>query len=283
MGWRSRQHLGCLEPGRYGRLGIRQRNAPPLVLLRYLGGLAIMRIDAPCMMTPCMRHERRVGAPRFLGPLCASNASRLEGEPAVVRSGRNRTVAERMPRCLSRPRTSHSRRDTLRLGAAAGLAAAAGATLASVTAAQTPEVEGGISWTKQTVSLAAVERMLAAAQAKATELEAPVAIAVVNEGGLLKAFHRMDGLVSAVRTILPRSRRTPRPRFAPRPICWPRPISTIRRGWHPSRMCLVSRCWLGATPLRRERSSSGASGSAAPVQKTTCSSPKPDSPRLRPN
>ncbi len=94
--------------------------------------------------------------------------------------------------------STHSRRDTLRLGAAAGLAAAVGATLASVTAAQTPEAEGDISWTKQTVSLAAVERMLAAAQAKATELGAPVAIAVVDEGGLLKAFHRMDGLVSAL-------------------------------------------------------------------------------------
>lgn len=94
--------------------------------------------------------------------------------------------------------SSHSRRDTLRFGAAASLAAVVGTTLASVATAQTPAAEGGISWTKQTISLAAVERMLAAAQAKASELEVPVAIAVVDEGGLLKAFHRMDGLSSAV-------------------------------------------------------------------------------------
>src|SRR5215207_6292070 len=77
----------------------------------------------------------------------------------------------------------HSRRDTLRLGAAVGLAAAATTTLASVSTAQTPVAEGSLSWTKQTVSLAAIERILAAAQAKATELGAPVAIAVVDEGG----------------------------------------------------------------------------------------------------
>lgn len=96
------------------------------------------------------------------------------------------------------PSPHHSRRDTLRLGAAAGLAAAAGAGLASVAAAQTPVAEGSISWTKQTVSLAAIERMMTAAQAKATELGAAVAITVVDEGGQLKAFHRMDGLASAV-------------------------------------------------------------------------------------
>lgn len=92
----------------------------------------------------------------------------------------------------------HSRRSTLRLGAAAGLAAAAGAGLAAVATAQTPVAEGSVSWTKQSVSLAAIERMMAAAQAKATELGAPVAIAVVDEGGQLKAFHRMDGVASAV-------------------------------------------------------------------------------------
>jgi uncharacterized protein GlcG (DUF336 family) len=95
------------------------------------------------------------------------------------------------------PSSHHSRRDTLRLGAAAGLAAAAGAGLASVATAQTP-VAGSISWTKQSVSLAAIERMFAAAQAKATELGAPVAMAVVDEGGQLKAFHRMDEVASAV-------------------------------------------------------------------------------------
>lgn len=92
----------------------------------------------------------------------------------------------------------HSRRDTLRLGAAAGFAAATSAGLASVATAQTPVAEDTVSWTKQSVSLAATERMMAAAQAKATELGAPVAIAVVDEGGQLKAFHRMDGVASAV-------------------------------------------------------------------------------------
>jgi uncharacterized protein GlcG (DUF336 family) len=96
------------------------------------------------------------------------------------------------------PSSHHTRRDTLRLGAAAGLAAAASAALASVATAQTPVAEGSISWTKQSVSLTAIERMLAAAQAKAMELGAPVAIAVVDEGGQLKAFHRMDGVASAV-------------------------------------------------------------------------------------
>jgi hypothetical protein len=92
----------------------------------------------------------------------------------------------------------HSRRDTLRLGAATGLAAAASAGLTAVATAQTPVAAGSLSWTKPSVSLAAIERILAAAQAKATGLGAPVAIAVVDEGGQLKAFHRMDGVASAV-------------------------------------------------------------------------------------
>jgi uncharacterized protein GlcG (DUF336 family) len=96
------------------------------------------------------------------------------------------------------PSSHHSRRDTLRIGAAVGLAAAAGAGLASVATAQTPVAEGSLSWTKPSVSLTIIERMLAAAQAKATELGAPVAIAVVDEGGQLKAFHRMDGVASPV-------------------------------------------------------------------------------------
>lgn len=95
------------------------------------------------------------------------------------------------------PSFYHSRRDTLRLGAA-GLAAAAGAGFAAVAAAQTPFAGDTVSWMKQSVSLAAIERMMTAAQAKASELGAPVAIAVVDEGGQLKAFHRMDGVASAV-------------------------------------------------------------------------------------
>jgi uncharacterized protein GlcG (DUF336 family) len=93
------------------------------------------------------------------------------------------------------PATQHSRRETMRLGAG-GLALAAGAALAHTAAAQTPVAEGAVSHTKQTVTLAAAERMIAAAQAKAEELGVSVVIAVVDEGGLLKALHRMDGVVS---------------------------------------------------------------------------------------
>ena len=91
----------------------------------------------------------------------------------------------------------HSRRDTLRLGAAASLVAA-GASLAQSVRAQTPVAEGGISTAVQSVSLAAAQRILEAAQAKAEELGRPVVLAIVDPGGMLKAFHRMDGVVSAV-------------------------------------------------------------------------------------
>jgi uncharacterized protein GlcG (DUF336 family) len=94
-----------------------------------------------------------------------------------------------------KPATQHSRRETMRLGAG-GLALAASAALAHTAAAQTPVAEGAVSHTKQTVTLAAAERMIAAAQAKAEELGVSVVIAVVDEGGLLKALHRMDGVVS---------------------------------------------------------------------------------------
>ena len=79
------------------------------------------------------------------------------------------------------PATQHSRRETMRLGAG-GLALAAGAALAHTAAAQTPVAEGAVSHTKQTVTLAAAERMIAAAQAKAEELGVSVVIAVVDEG-----------------------------------------------------------------------------------------------------
>ncbi len=53
-----------------------------------------------------------------------------------------------------------------------------------------------MSIVRQTVTLATAQRLLEAVQAKATELAAPVGIAIVDEGGVLKAFHRMDGVVS---------------------------------------------------------------------------------------
>ena len=95
------------------------------------------------------------------------------------------------------PPTRRTRRETMRIGAA-GLALAAGATLAHNAAAQTPVAQGAVSRSRQTVTLAAAERMIAAAQAKADELGVAVVIAVVDEAGLLKALHRMDGVSSAV-------------------------------------------------------------------------------------
>lgn len=92
--------------------------------------------------------------------------------------------------------SDYSRRDALRFGGAAGLALATGAVLRSHTAAQTPEAAGDLSVTTQTVTLAAAQQLLDAAQAKATELGVPVVIAVVDESGMLKAFRRMDGVVS---------------------------------------------------------------------------------------
>ena len=96
------------------------------------------------------------------------------------------------------PSTPYSRRDAFRISAAAGVAVAAGATIHHSAAAQTPVAQGGISRTKQTVTLAAAEQMIKAAQAKAEELGVSVVIVVVDEGGLLKALHRMDGVNSAV-------------------------------------------------------------------------------------
>ncbi len=90
-----------------------------------------------------------------------------------------------------------SRRKTMHIAAAA-LALGADAALRSNAAAQTPEAQGAVSRTRQTVTLAAVEQMIAAAQAKADELGVAVVIAVVDEGGMLKALHRMDGVSSAV-------------------------------------------------------------------------------------
>ena len=89
---------------------------------------------------------------------------------------------------------SHTRRDALRIGGAAGVALAAAGALRPGAAARTPAAEAGVSVAKRTVALAAAERMLAAAQAEAEGLGVAVAVAVVDEAGLLKAFHRMDGV-----------------------------------------------------------------------------------------
>jgi glc operon protein GlcG len=96
------------------------------------------------------------------------------------------------------PSPPYSRRYAFRIGAAACLAVAAGAALLPSAAAQSSVAEGGVSRTKQTVTLAAAERMITAAQTKAEELGVSVVIVVVDEGGLLKALHRMDGVDGAV-------------------------------------------------------------------------------------
>ena len=87
-----------------------------------------------------------------------------------------------------------TRRDTLRIGGAVGVALAAGAALSSNAAAQsaTPPA-GGMSIARQTISLQAATMLVEAAQQKAMELGIAVNIAVVDESGMLKAFHRMDG------------------------------------------------------------------------------------------
>ncbi len=91
-----------------------------------------------------------------------------------------------------------SRRDALRFGGTAGVALAAGAVLRSASAAQdaTPAA-GEASVTVQAVSLQTATTLIEAAQAKAGELGVPMAIAVVDPGGMLKAFARMDGVNSA--------------------------------------------------------------------------------------
>lgn len=92
-----------------------------------------------------------------------------------------------------------SRRDTLRFGGAAGIALAAGAAIRSGAVAQdaTPASEGGTSVTIQAVSLDAAMALIEAARAKATEIGVPMAIAIVDTQGMLKAFARMDGVNSA--------------------------------------------------------------------------------------
>ena len=50
-----------------------------------------------------------------------------------------------------------------------------------------------VSVTKQSISLEAAERALAAAKAKAAELKIPMTIAIADEAGTLKAFARMEG------------------------------------------------------------------------------------------
>jgi uncharacterized protein GlcG (DUF336 family) len=91
------------------------------------------------------------------------------------------------------------RRSALRLGGIAGAALTTGLVEARQRAhAQTPTATGAMSIQKQSISLATAQALLEAAQVKAEELGIPMGIAIVDEGGLLKALHRMDGANSAV-------------------------------------------------------------------------------------
>jgi len=47
--------------------------------------------------------------------------------------------------------------------------------------------------TKQTIAAEAAKKMIAAAEAKATEMKRPMCIAICDEAGNLKAYSRMDG------------------------------------------------------------------------------------------
>lgn len=101
-----------------------------------------------------------------------------------------------------------TRRDTLKLGGAAGLAVAAGAVVTRQTAAQdaTPAPAGEYSRTIQTITMDAAQQLIDGAVAKATELGVPMAIAIVDSVGLLKAFYRMDGLDRAATVALVQSK-----------------------------------------------------------------------------
>jgi len=88
-----------------------------------------------------------------------------------------------------------TRRDTFRAGGAAGVALAAGAVLSHRASAQdaTPAASGNTE-SFQSITLDAATRLIEAAQAKAMEIGVPMAVAIVDSVGNLKAFARMDGL-----------------------------------------------------------------------------------------
>lgn len=91
-----------------------------------------------------------------------------------------------------------TRRDALRISGSAGAAIAAGSLLRGSAAAHqaTPE-SGSASVTIQAVSIDTAMALIDAARAKASEIGVPMAIAIVDPLGLLKAFARMDGVNSA--------------------------------------------------------------------------------------
>jgi uncharacterized protein GlcG (DUF336 family) len=90
------------------------------------------------------------------------------------------------------------RRSALRLGGVAGAAVTAGVLSARQATAQTPQAGGAMSVQRQSVSLDAAKALIEAAEVKSQEISVPMAIAIMDDSGLLKAFHRMDGLDRAV-------------------------------------------------------------------------------------
>jgi uncharacterized protein GlcG (DUF336 family) len=86
-----------------------------------------------------------------------------------------------------------SRRDALRIGTQAGLGLAVASAAGTTAEAQTGDSPLAISITRETITFAAATALIAAAVARANAIGVPMAIAVVDESGVLKAFGRMDG------------------------------------------------------------------------------------------
>ena len=128
------------------------------------------------------------------GPTCSPYLAHTRHRSAVdgSRSSKGSTM-ERNPETQL-----FDRRSALRLGGVAGAAVTAGALSARQASAQTPLAGGAMSVQRQSVSLAAAQSLIEAAEAKAQEIGVPMAIAIMDDSGLLKAFHRMDGLDRAL-------------------------------------------------------------------------------------
>ena len=88
---------------------------------------------------------------------------------------------------------------TRREALALGTAAIAGAGLLGMSSAGAAET----SLTRPTISLEDATRILAAAEAKATEIKVPMYMLIVDESGRAKASMRMDGNGLASLTLVP--------------------------------------------------------------------------------
>ncbi|HEU0114625.1 MAG TPA: heme-binding protein [Thermomicrobiales bacterium] len=86
-----------------------------------------------------------------------------------------------------------TRRNAVRAGVALGAAAAIARGTDAAFAQQATPQAGADTTMRATLTLDGALRMIEAARAKATELNVPMVIVVVDDSGLLKAFVRMDG------------------------------------------------------------------------------------------